>query len=591
MSSSPDLPLHRSGQGLGLAFVILGLVALVLRAWNFFLLGLDHYDEGVYSLSGFWSLPSSTGVALYPFQKLFSPPGYFGLVGLAYWISGGASDSAAIAINILFGAATVLLAGWVGTRWFGRSCGIAAAALVALSDFDIAFARMALTDTMFAFLFLLSLALIAIALEKDRVVFALLAGLTAGVAWNVKYDGYFPVAIALAVIIFQAATKREERMKLKRALLLWGVMAGIAFALFLPWVIYTQVRLGGYFGVESFHQQFYTFAWAANFKQQLENQIYFEGFLSRISPLVAFLAALAVEDARVWSHWRFVCLAAAGLAACGLVLGGAGTCVVLALIGLAPSWRRGEVFGKLLVSGIAVLFLLIPCYTPFARLALPWTLLVQIAAGLGMQEIWNAAESRAFFASPSRSFAGALCLMSVLAVPMASGGFTFAKVDPWDSPPKDSMRRTVAAMSKLVPPGSIIFVDEEPDAAFYFRRAGYTTFCTMRLFNSSRVPDAFQESSTHGGAPIYVVAGPYAQLAPDWNPIPAEIRVRLSLVARFLTQPGDVRLLDDFPPQEALKYRAHPDDRYDLLLIRVGPPVAKPTADAPAHPAASNQAQ
>src|ERR1700722_18039637 len=134
MPAMPDRSIHRGARGFRLALILLGSVALVLRAWNFFLLGFDHYDEGVYSLSGFWSLHPLAGTALYPLQKLFSPPGYFGLVGLAYWISGGDSDVAAIAIIIVFGAATVILAGWVVRRWFGRGCRITAAALVAFSD-------------------------------------------------------------------------------------------------------------------------------------------------------------------------------------------------------------------------------------------------------------------------------------------------------------------------------------------------------------------------------------------------------------------------------------------------------------------------
>jgi hypothetical protein len=501
-------------------------------------------------------------------------------VGLAYWIAGGASDSAAIAINIVFGAATVLLAGWVGQRWFGRSCGIAAAAFVALSDFNIAFSRMALTDTLFAFLLLLSLALIAVALEKDTMRLVLLAGLAGGAAWNVKYDGYLPAAIALAVIVLHAVTKREGREKLKRSLLLWGCMAGVSFLLFLPWVIYTQRNLGGYFGVEAFHQQFYTFDWFENLKQQLAYQIYFEGLLSRLSPALAFLAVLAADPVRARERWQFVCLALAGLLIFGLVAGGAGSCVLLAAIGFIPAWRRGDTFGKLLTCGIAALFVLIPCYTPFARLALPWIVLVQIAAGVGMQEIWNFDESWSFLHKPSRSFAGAMCLMSVAMVPFVGGKLSFARVDPWNAPPKDSVRRTVAAMGKLLPPGSGVFVDEEPDAAFYFRRAGFKTLCTIRLFDNANVPDAFQNLPEYAGAPVYVVAGPYAQEAPDWRPIPPEIRARMNLVARFVTQPGDVRLLDDYSPQEALKYRQQPDDRYDLLLFRVAPATVPPLAPA-----------
>jgi hypothetical protein len=266
----------------------------------------------------------------------------------------------------------------------------------------------------------------------------------------------------------------------------------------------------------------------------------------------------------------------AGLLVAGFALGGAATCVALAMVALVPMWRRGKTMGRLLICGLAALFVLIPCYTPFARLALPWIVLVQVGAGVGMQEIWNCAESWSLLQKQSRAFAGAMCLMSIAAMPLAGGKLSFARVDPWNSPPKDTMRRAVTAMSKMLPPGSIVFVDEEPDAAFYFRRAGFNTLCTVRLFDNANVPDAFQDLPEYAGAPNYVVAGPYAQEAPDWHPIPPDIRARLNLVARFVTQPGDVRLLDDYSPQDALKYREHPDDRYDLLLFRVAPAVADP---------------
>ena len=80
-----------------LAIGIICVVAFVLRAWKFTTLGLTHYDEGAYALSGFWSLGSSG--SLYPWQKFFSPPGYFGLVGIIYWLAGGASDLIAISIQ------------------------------------------------------------------------------------------------------------------------------------------------------------------------------------------------------------------------------------------------------------------------------------------------------------------------------------------------------------------------------------------------------------------------------------------------------------------------------------------------------------
>jgi hypothetical protein len=572
--SLPEQSPNRNQAAYGLAFAAVVLIALLLRAWNFFRLGLDHYDEGVYALSGYWSLHFNAGSVLYPFQKLFSPPGYLGLIGLAYRLAGGASDHAAIAINIFFGVATVALAGWMGQRWFGRSCGIAAAVLVAASDFDIALARTALTDTLFTFLFLLALALIAISLEKESVAWAFMAGAVGGVSWNVKYDGWLPAGIAFVAIMALIATGKESFAGVKRKLLLWGIVAGATLVLYLPWVIYTQERLGGYLAVEAFHRTFLNFNWPENFFRQAGSQIYFDSFLSHISFVAAFLLVLVTRERRGSTQWRPICLVLGGLIVSAFVLGGTGTCMVLAVTGLYAAWRRSGTLGPILVSGISIFFVLIPCYTGFARLTLPLMLLLQIAAGVGIPHILEEAESSSLFTSGAqtpadRGIIWALSAMGLLAV-MAIGvrASILKKTDPWNSPEKDGLRNVVAKMTAMIPAGSVVFVQEEPDAAFYLQRAGYTTHCFMHLAGDGTVPGPFKYFTI---SPVYLVAGPYTQISPEWNPLPEEDRKRLAPLARFQYQPGDVRLLDDFNPEGASQYRMNPDGRYNLLLLRVLP--------------------
>ena len=84
-----------------LVIAVLSLAALAVRAWKFYAIGLSHFDEGVYTNSGFWALPSFFGPGLDPWQKFFSPPGYFGLVGLLYRLLGHPSELAAIAVNVI----------------------------------------------------------------------------------------------------------------------------------------------------------------------------------------------------------------------------------------------------------------------------------------------------------------------------------------------------------------------------------------------------------------------------------------------------------------------------------------------------------
>ena len=582
--SEPNSFFNRTPDIFRPALAVVVSLALLLRAWNFYLLGLDHYDEGIYALSGFWSLSSHAVQAWYPFQKLFSPPGYFGLIGLAYRLRGGASDSAAIGINILFGAATVAHAGWAGRRWFGPSCGLAAAILVAGNNFEIIFARTGLTDTLFAFLFLLTLALIAISLERNSFAWALLAGVAGGISWNVKYDGWLPAAIAFAGIVLLAVKRRRVDSDLKRNILVWATVAGITVALFLPWVIYTQERLGGYLAVEAFHSKFVDFNWFENLLAQVQAQFYLDGFLSHVAPLAALLMAIASDEGGDSKRWRSVGLVVAGFVLSVMVFGGVGTCIILALTGLHAAWRRGGTFGPILVCGVSFLSLVIPLYTAYPRLLLPWILMIQILAAAGIQVTLSAARRLPAFAEMSdhhkgRQISVAICLAGLLAVTGIAIRRSIPRVDPWNAAAKDSVRNAVTAAAQMIPPGSVVFVQEEPDAAFYFRKTGFATLCVMHLVDTDGVPEPFNYSTP---SPVYLVAGAYALSSPAWNPLPPEIMARVQPLARIPIRPGDVRLLDDLGTEGALQYRQHPDDRYSLLLLRVvpaqhkiSPPVAR----------------
>jgi hypothetical protein len=98
----------------------------------------------------------------------------------------------------------------------------------------------------------------------------------------------------------------------------------------------------------------------------------------------------------------------------------------------------------------------------------------------------------------------------------------------------------------------------------------------MRLLANEDLPGAFTYSIP---APVYLVAGTYAQMLPDWHSVPPEIRSRIVPVARLTIHPGDVRLLDDLGAEQAIQYRLRPDDTYNLLLLRVNPsqPSASPS--------------
>jgi 4-amino-4-deoxy-L-arabinose transferase-like glycosyltransferase len=553
------------------AIVVLSLVALLLRAWKLSSLGLSHFDEGVYANSGFWSLHSFFGPGLDPWQKLFSPPGYFGLVGLLYRLAGHPSEILAIGINLAAGTATVPLVYWIGRRWFSRAVGIFSAVVVAGGEFQIAYSRTALTDTLFSFLFLLSLALIAISLERQRWLLAMLAGLAVGASWNVKYHGWLILAIALLAIVIKSATSAEGKQHTKKLLSLWCVAAGVAFLCFVPWLLYTELQLGGYGAVEEFHRRFADFRWMANLIRQAQMQVYFEGWLSRIAPAFALLAAAFLGKTKKTVEVPSLLAGLLVLLTAGFVLNGAGALFLLSLLGVVMVLRqprtRSELMGSLLVSTFAVFFVLTPLYRPYARLLLPWMLASQLLAGVGAAQLIcagaDAIAAGAKFRGPRLLvLAGAAVILALLGAMLGLREETSGSA--WSE--RTGSRDAAMQLMKDIPKEAAVFVVGEPQVCFYFRKAGYQTFCIHRLGLNGVAQDPLMYTTSQ---PVFIAGGKYARDDVTWQKILNDTPGRFENVETVAMQPGDIRLQDDLPPGEIAQYKKQADSRYRLELLRL----------------------
>ena len=114
--------------------------------------------------------------------------------------------------SLLFGTLTIPLIWWVGRQWFGPLSGIAAATLLSLSDFHIAFSRSALTDVPLCFWLLLAVYLFERSFRDLSWLTAIFAGATTGLAWWTKYNGWLPLAISLSgLMAWSMFARREER--------------------------------------------------------------------------------------------------------------------------------------------------------------------------------------------------------------------------------------------------------------------------------------------------------------------------------------------------------------------------------------------
>lgn len=180
------------------------------RFANLSRVAVEHFDEGVYSSNLFFP---NEGFA-YPDRHLYAPPL---LPSMIEWsmILFGESRTTPLLPCLILGSLTVPLVWLVTRRWFGSAAAVAAASLLALSDFHISMSRSALTDVPVVFFLLLAVWLIHEGVSQSRLGVAALGGLATGLAWSTKYNGWLPLAVALsgaagAILAERVFAKRIE---------------------------------------------------------------------------------------------------------------------------------------------------------------------------------------------------------------------------------------------------------------------------------------------------------------------------------------------------------------------------------------------
>lgn len=363
------------------AFVVLGLTLLAacLRFHAFGREGLTHFDEGVYALSGLWSITPGGLAALDPEVIAYAPPGLPVLIGLAYAIL-GVSDSAALFVTAACGVLTVPLAAWVARRTFGPGAGAAAAGFTALSLAHVAFSRKALTDAPFLLAWLLALGLGGRFLERPRIGRAIAFGLAVGLAQNLKYNGWVAGAVVIVAALAGLAVEREARKPpaVARTFGL-GLIAVLAAALvYLPWYLFVESH-GGYAALVKHHRSYMGGAasWLPHWRQQLAQVVALSGGMigGGAAWATSWIAAgFAVHGLRAfwppsrWDGARF---------RLGLLIGAAALATIPDLawwVGLAWSgWLLADRRASMRVLGAwwIVLSVMTPFYHPYARLWLP----------------------------------------------------------------------------------------------------------------------------------------------------------------------------------------------------------------------------
>jgi dolichyl-phosphate-mannose-protein mannosyltransferase len=261
---------------------VLFAIAAALRFAYPTRISIEHWDEAVNASNIFLDRG-------YPFHFLYAPPLVPTLIEWSMLIF-GKTPFAAVIPNLMLGSLTILLCWWVGRDWFGPAAGIASAALAALCDFQIVYSRTALTDAALGFWFLLAVYCSWRALSRNRLGEACLAGLVIACAWATKYNGWLPLAVAVSGFIAWGTFERFDRREWRSRLPVLAVLVAATAVCWSP-VWLSLWDEGGYGKVSANHAQYFfgLRSWWDDFKRQLLNQRYYEGWLTAAGLALAWL--------------------------------------------------------------------------------------------------------------------------------------------------------------------------------------------------------------------------------------------------------------------------------------------------------------
>jgi dolichyl-phosphate-mannose-protein mannosyltransferase len=541
--------------------IIIVMCGLVLRAWNLSNVGLNHFDEGVYMFSALGLSDSNQPLRLYPGQYKFSPLLYPGLVGLGFDLLGKPIDTVAFGINVIIGTLTIVLIWLIGRSWFDPPAGIAAAALLALNEYHIALSRTALTDVAFAFFFFLSIYIINRTFDHRHIITAILAGLAIGLAWNTKYHGFFAILISISALVLYYFVNGLKWVSIKRALMLESLIILIAIACYIPWASYIQALPGGYSGLVQYQRglindPILSREWLHNLRVQVEQQLFLEGPVSRLSIFVALFCALLVSKVRIYFNLKVI-IQILLLAFSALILGSFATAFILSILAIPILLKKPRQFSTWMLVSLWVIWgFATPFYHPYARLILPFLIVALISGGFWISNFVHANRvAEEFYPAKSRS----IIYVAVVIILLSLVVIMPARSNPWS--PARSIANAAMAMQAFIPSGSRVVVIGEPSLAFYLHLAG------RPAFERTEEPAALERINT----PVYLVTGIYTKRAPILRDEIKKLGDHLTLLGTFPMVPNDIRLLDDFDPQGAYQFRDNPDNSYDFSLYYFQP--------------------
>jgi dolichyl-phosphate-mannose-protein mannosyltransferase len=539
------------------------LVGIALRLVAFSRAAVEHFDEGVYASNIYFGPPDYA----YPQQRFFGPSLLPALIE-AGMIAGLPANVAALLPSFIAGCATIVALWWFGRSWFGTEAGLAAAALLALSNFHIAFTTTALTDVLLGLWLVLAIDAIARSLAGTDYRWAIGAGIYTGLAWWTKYNGWLPLAIEATTLPFLWILVRPPRKILVHWLGCFAVTGLVAAVVWTPYYLSLESQ-GGYAPIAANHARYLVglSGWLDAARRQAAALATLESPLDKASFVVAITAAVLARrtGARRWASiaWS-VLVALAAIVLTNVVLIAIIATVRLSgwVLSLGPRRRSDNpanprVFAaSLLCVWFGGLFFTVPLYTPYLRLMLPWFLAICLAAGWGAESVANFHNFRELFQkSPWRRVA----LFAVVAL----AGIIVALLKPgrpsWQLGTSEigNDRTGVLKLAREIEArlgheqSRVIYVYGEPAMFFQLRAAGEQFVAPV-----ADVPD---QAVSKDGTPAatYFITGPHSKTDPHFQQQWAAVETHWEQLQSFDFNPSPIVWLDLHDPRRRAEAPTH----------------------------------
>ena len=511
----------------------LALVAFVLRALRLDHAGLGHFDEGGYGLGALAFARGEAPDGFIAQQHFLSPPGYFGLAGMAMRRL-GESDHALLAISVLFGALTAPLVFALVRERGSRGGALAAGILIAFSDFHIRFSRTGLTDVSFTFLALLALLLFVRGERTNRLSSYLMGGIVTGLAWLTKYHGWL---VGFVVILAHGPRLRERAVQVR---LFFAAL--LAVVLYWPWASYVQTQPGGYAALTAEQGKFLS-DWTDYFGHlwlHVDSQRFFEGPLTWLGLGLALLVQTWIDERDKFTRSLLLVPAVVVFA---MSLGTLPTLILLWLLagrtlqGVAPAVRVWT----------GVFAVLTPLYHAYPRLLMP------LACGLVMC-VAPALGGAVRFGRRAPAFGLALALAALWFAGPANGRVVSSTQGPWSD--TDGLRAIANELNEAQGTPATFVVFAEPALAFYLRTLGAQAVHVNSLESL--------EAELQRDEPLVLLGGHYFRLL--------GVAETLALDAPDSVLPwrgSDVRLLNDAEPWRAREWQAEDAQPHRIEVRRL----------------------